>query len=397
MINGASVNVLDFGADSTGATDSRAAIQAAIDYAYSLRDPVSLNKQPAVYLPAGKYLIQDSLVAYDYTTIVGEGYRNTYIQGNLANKSIIRSQYGESPSYTDRTIGWSFKDFTVRDVIGAANTIGLNLGNVGYSDISTIGISGFYIGLRATQRVYYTRLDNITITGCVYGMELQSDGGGNNITNCHIGFAAIGIRIFEGAWEMYGGTVDTNDPLASECIYAGVTPTNGTNTTFQIFGTYLESSGSTPACIRFGNTITQSSVFGITRRNVVGPIVYDAGTNTTAIIVVAGTGQFNTQSRNIQQVFSRNYNTVDGAIAGKEGSVLQVLDSSLTGAGSLSVNALMVGGSSFSGPGVYSGAGSPEGVFSAQPGALWLNSSGGAGTTLYVKESGIGNTGWIAK
>jgi hypothetical protein len=44
------------------------------------------------------------------------------------------------------------------------------------------------------------------------------------------------------------------------------------------------------------------------------------------------------------------------------------------------------------------GAGSPNGAVTASPPALYLNRSGGAGTTLYVKESGVNtNTGWVAK
>lgn len=46
---------------------------------------------------------------------------------------------------------------------------------------------------------------------------------------------------------------------------------------------------------------------------------------------------------------------------------------------------------------IHSGIGSPNGVVVAEPGALYLNQSGGANTTLYVKESGSSNTGWIAK
>ena len=42
-------------------------------------------------------------------------------------------------------------------------------------------------------------------------------------------------------------------------------------------------------------------------------------------------------------------------------------------------------------------SGSPEGVVAAAPGALLLNVGGGAGTTLYIKVSGTGNTGWVAK
>jgi len=45
----------------------------------------------------------------------------------------------------------------------------------------------------------------------------------------------------------------------------------------------------------------------------------------------------------------------------------------------------------------YNGSGSPEGVVTAVVGSIYTRSDGGAGTTLYVKESGSGNTGWIAK
>lgn len=53
LINGAPLNVLDFGADPTGVADSKAAIQSAMDQAKITRQ--------AVFLPAGTYLISDSL------------------------------------------------------------------------------------------------------------------------------------------------------------------------------------------------------------------------------------------------------------------------------------------------------------------------------------------------
>lgn len=53
----------------------------------------------------------------------------------------------------------------------------------------------------------------------------------------------------------------------------------------------------------------------------------------------------------------------------------------------------------FTRPGISftSGTGSPETVITAPIGSLYTRTNGGAGTTLYVKESGTGNTGWIAK
>lgn len=46
---------------------------------------------------------------------------------------------------------------------------------------------------------------------------------------------------------------------------------------------------------------------------------------------------------------------------------------------------------------LLSGTGSPENVVTAPVGTLFARTDGGAGTTLYVKESGSGNTGWVAK
>lgn len=46
---------------------------------------------------------------------------------------------------------------------------------------------------------------------------------------------------------------------------------------------------------------------------------------------------------------------------------------------------------------ITSGAGSPEAAVTAPVGSLFIRTDGGASTTLYVKESGSGNTGWVAK
>ena len=48
-------------------------------------------------------------------------------------------------------------------------------------------------------------------------------------------------------------------------------------------------------------------------------------------------------------------------------------------------------------PTVTTGIGTPEGAVTAAVGSLHTRTDGGAATTLYVKESGAGNTGWVAK
>lgn len=47
---------------------------------------------------------------------------------------------------------------------------------------------------------------------------------------------------------------------------------------------------------------------------------------------------------------------------------------------------------------ILTGSGNPNGAVTASPPALWLRTDGGAGATLYVKETGSNtNTGWVAK
>ncbi len=47
--------------------------------------------------------------------------------------------------------------------------------------------------------------------------------------------------------------------------------------------------------------------------------------------------------------------------------------------------------------GIYFGTGTPEGAVTAGVGSLFQRTDGSAGTSLYVKQTGTGNTGWVGK
>lgn len=79
MVDGAPINVLDFGADPTGTTDSAAAINAAfakaqaeaISYSVSVTNHI-LTSKPIVFFPQGKYRIDSSVGnTADYVTVRG--------------------------------------------------------------------------------------------------------------------------------------------------------------------------------------------------------------------------------------------------------------------------------------------------------------------------------------
>lgn len=45
---------------------------------------------------------------------------------------------------------------------------------------------------------------------------------------------------------------------------------------------------------------------------------------------------------------------------------------------------------------LMSGEGSPEGVVTASPPALYQQTDGAPGSQIWVKQTGTGNTGWVA-
>lgn len=94
-------------------------------------------------------------------------------------------------------------------------------------------------------------------------------------------------------------------------------------------------------------------------------------------------------SRDDAAVLQANRNTGDGDVITIQKDGTQV-GSVGTSSGFLIIN---MGGGIILG----AGPGSPEGVVAGAVGSHWSRSDGGAGTSFYVKESGIGTAGWVAK
>lgn len=78
---------------------------------------------------------------------------------------------------------------------------------------------------------------------------------------------------------------------------------------------------------------------------------------------------------------------------GHSGSLTLLGSGAYVQTGSYGIGNLFLNGAQIS-----TGTGSPQSVVTGSPGDIYLNKSGGAGTTLWVKESGTGtNTGWVGK
>lgn len=137
MIDGAPVSVLDFGADPTGATDSAAAILAAMTYCAA--------NQKSLFFPSGTYLSASNIVA-PRTGNVGRGYKI----------------FGEGKNYSSRIV-----------FSGAAVTTGLTFNSSGagvyqywdtLSDLAIYGQSGALQGLTYSY-ASHPRVENVYVNG----------------------------------------------------------------------------------------------------------------------------------------------------------------------------------------------------------------------------------------
>lgn len=103
----------------------------------------------------------------------------------------------------------------------------------------------------------------------------------------------------------------------------------------------------------------------------------------------------NVNSRGLQSVTDpTNVVTDGGGNDWANATVLAVAGGTSTSKATFHAAKLGIG---FVGVGIYNGVGTPEGAISAPIGSLFLRQDGGAGSSLYVKESGAGAAGWVAK
>lgn len=106
------ISVKDFGAVGDGVTDDTAAIQAAIDYAYTLVITQTVFPEygwqsrggTTVYLPAGKYLTTASITLRPNVSIKGEGKSSSAIYSTYNGKIITVAQATKSGEYNQAGI-----------------------------------------------------------------------------------------------------------------------------------------------------------------------------------------------------------------------------------------------------------------------------------------------------
>lgn len=416
MIEGASANVLDFGADPTGVADSTSAIQAALN-----------SGAGSVYLPEGTYLFS-TLTVNKNTRLHGASTRTSILKHTGAATAIQCVYSGSEPdgssSYIDA--GWFiFEDFELL----ANGTVGFDVGKTRSSftmfnrlymrhrqDGGTYTVGAVAINCDNTPWIssystYLSKIHHCFIRGFETAVNLQDtvngweinrlwtieclkqivlsdvtgistidcyfesglaaakgfvflSGGGNQINIVGVSFELTNVAATQYAYDFTaGGTWETITVVGAK--YLIQSDGNGVNNR-RITGTPPDS------FVELNRTYT-SSTYGTI------PMLWAPGVDASTPFQVPSTIRAGGFQQGLGKVLLGR-NDTDAVSVSFEIDAL----TNFKIENSNDVKWL-------------TGAGSPEGVVTAAVGSLYTRINGSTNTTLYVKESGTGNTGWVAK
>ena len=205
--------------------------------------------------------------------------------------------------------------------------------------------------------------------------------------------------IYAGAASVFGSTLTTLGFILNRTNNSGVYTGTGDNFGFLWTGTNGEMSTATGSMI-FKPAATTALTLTSTTATFAGAVTMNAGVKAIGFSATPGAGNINISNATyptsgwafrIPDNGSTINLSLDGAIGGYW---QQVLGFDRSNAAATFAGAVSVSGTAAT---WTSGTGSPESVKTAPVGSLYTRTDGGASTTLYVKESGASNTGWIAK
>ena len=416
-------SVTDRGAAFDGVHDDTGAINDTIDEVYQAGGGV-------VLLPPGTASLSSPVILKNKVRLLGAGMRSTILRQDTGG-AVIALQT-DSPStlwgleVAHMTIMGKVDDLTAGDGI-LCNETAWGVSSAHFHDlfVTKCGRSGFRFKQSTNpnwaQYMSFTNVfigDGTSVTNGCQDYAFYAEGGfsTNSFRSCRFYNNRKGVYIGRGGTTILPEAVhfdtvnvqgvDPGDAVAhgihlnqvwgavlTNCYIEGVSPSDSTAASSAL---YVDGTNSRHIIVRggiFGGFHKGIHLYGGTGAEIEGASFYWNGTvpTDTPTDIVIGTN-FGVYSAWIGRNRALPGSPAHTYLSDTGGRAVGWL----TG-GDLIVEQTFKTFRSIYGPTVQSGGGSPEGVVAAPVGSLYTRVDGGTGTTLYVKESGTGNTGWVAK
>lgn len=381
MIEGTMLNVLDFGAfnDGSNATTTTSAIQSAITAATS--------QGKTLYFPSGTYLFNAKLT---FTcNVIGENFPQVKLKAS--GSALSTSDYAVQVGGAGISRRMSMRNIYIEgDNTTTANN-GLLFASQWFSNHSSIWVRGFYgYAIKIAEESYWNVFENIMA---------NFDGQDGPWVTPKVGILCLGSS-GKGVTQSTFVSIKANGrDYGMEMRYCDQ---------LQIINFDGQNSG---AALGIGGTSTNINVLSLYAENCTLGAVYNDSTScmitgisyagtptkfigTTDPIYMELTGTYSKQFK-----LNKADNAMGYSLIINDTSEVLSLFSSRSGAAirTFALGPDLVFAVNGTNAIFTSGANSPEGVVTADVGSIYTRTNGGANTTLYVKESGTGNTGWVAK
>jgi hypothetical protein len=424
------VSVKDFGVAGDGTTDDTTKIQAAID-------TVGAAGGGSLFFPRGIYQVSSPIkVRYDYVALQGEVTGQPFTFGAATQGgTIIRAKSGFSGSHivqiaqdsptrylvncaiqniavggfnatSANGIYWMVTNGFIRNCFLSGMGVGIKTEGLGFggllapydcfiSDTKIQSVEGN--GIEFYNNSSDFRLTNVIVTdtganGIYFDATADEVAGpGTQMLGCYI-YTCVGKAVYaKSPWQMefFGNRfMDCNGG-----IYMDTSPANFGGAGFKIVGNVFRN-----CSVDTDNT---TDAINITMDNVVrGGLISDNSFYTDAGLVNTS---YNRMRYGINIANSNMNNVTIGPMS--QGYVTAATScfgtAPINDAGT---NTVIAGGLDSGlkllnkyGNGVMdlTGTGDPEGAVTAPVGSIFRRSDGGADSTIYIKESGSGDTGWV--
>jgi len=425
MINGASLNVLDFGAVGNGVADDSAAIQAAIN--------ATPDAGGSVYFPNGTYLVNTGITLKSRVTLFGNDRNNTTIKDGTAGITVLGLS-GTAYNMRIKSLAVEGNDLAAKGIA----ILGTTLGSSAHHIIEDVFVNGCTTNNIHLKFIIYGRIVNVysaqgTSTAPPVSVLLE-DMYNTMFEQCvfYNGTTST-VHLIRGTENYFHRTTVYNDVAYSatqlllidsgskhsftECIFEPQGAANVTNTVTindTLDGSCTDHYFMSCDFIGIANTKTHDLNIGTTGtvfKTRIQNCKFIKPTATDSIKFTNQTNSFVIGCVDFVTYDTPVYAPVTILNAGGNFIYVENRPGEFSRAAPIQDNANLLGTSSLRWQSTYtvdlrvgtdqriwtSAPGSPEGAVTASIGSLFTRTDGGAGTTLYVKESGTGNTGWVAK
>jgi hypothetical protein len=280
MINGAYVNVLDFGATGDGVTDDLAAIQDAIDSVSANNSDIFYNKGGTVFLPSGKYRVTGTIYLTKGVrllgTMAGASFAFNTGAANVNAASTIYADFATANTIVIDSVGFitatGLRPSSITNVTGgqiASNAVNpTHSPAIEHLRIAAMGTTGNVItGIRMAGSPGFN-INNVEVLCGKYGIVAQASWGAS-IRNVNIQSSDVALALTSDINEIYCEAIYTTvsaGPMATPYFYytldAGDPVVNPTANLTQTTGLYTFYANGV-----INSIITEGSDIGLNFRN----------------------------------------------------------------------------------------------------------------------------------